>query len=100
MRNITKIILCFFPGLALCVCCGDLKLVGSNVLLGPLLLNSIMNNADHILWALLVSCPAPFHACGEKGSGQTCIGPVSPVQHTVAVRANQMHGSSHMIAQA
>ena len=29
-------------------------------------------------------------------SGQTCIGPVSPVQRTV--RANQMHGSSHMTA--
>ena len=43
---------------------------------------SIMNNADHILWDLLVSCPAPFHACGEKGSGQMCIGPVSPMQHT------------------
>ena len=27
---------------------------------------------------LLVSCPAPFHARGEKGSGQTCIAPVSP----------------------
>ena len=68
------------------------------MLLGPLLLNLIMNNADHILWALLVSCPAPFHTYGEKGSGQTCIGPVSPVQHTVC--ANQTHGSSHMIARA
>ena len=26
----------------------------------------------------IVSCPAPFHAHGEKGSGQTCIGPVLP----------------------
>ena len=47
---------------------------------------------------ILVSCPAPFHARGEKGSGQTCIGSVSPVQHTV--HANQMHGSCHMIAWA
>ena len=27
---------------------------------------------------ILVSCPAPFHARGEKGSGQMCIGPMSP----------------------
>ena len=30
----------------------------------------------------LVSCPALFHARGEKGSGQTCIGPVSPVHYS------------------
>ena len=36
-----------------------------------------------ILCFAAVSCPAPFHARGEKGSGQTCIGPVSPVQRTV-----------------
>ena len=24
----------------------------------------------------LVLCPVPFHAHGEKGSGQTCTGPV------------------------
>ena len=42
----------------------------------------------------LVSSPVPFHARKEKGSGQTCIGPVSPMQRTVC--ANQMHGSSYM----
>ena len=36
----------------------------------------------------VVSCPAPSNAKSEKGSGQTCIGPVSPVQRKL--RANQI----------
>ena len=39
----------------------------------------------------IVSYPAPSNAKSEKGSGQNCIGHVSPVQPTV--RANQVRES-------
>ena len=52
-----------------------------------------------------ISVHSPVHESSPESRvqvlhqpGQTCIGPVSPVQRTV--RANQMHGSSHMTARA
>ena len=61
----------------------------------PLLLLHYLIHYTQRLGPRLVLRPAPFHVRREKGSWQTCIG---PVQHTV--RANQMHGSSHMTARA
>ena len=39
--------------------------------------------------------PSPFHARGEKGSGQTCIGPVSPMQRAYSAHQSDAWIKSH-----